>query len=334
MVKASSLTRIVSATGISMLLFAACSKGNSKDPVAIAGTQATTATDTTAVLTSETTAVLSTSPSQATAQMTTETVAQAQVTAPRELITQAAIAFPIKTGQTSNWRAAITELIGPRYAEYEASRTRYGLTRQTTVLQSTPMGDFAVIYMEGPDLDKTTQTMAKSPDQWDIAWRELTTGLHGANFNDPNALRIDEHLVLNTGDLNAAESVGLQPMNFMIPIKPEGAKDLRRRLAQVMTEQPNEYRSARLAIGIDEEKVFLQNTAVGPALIVHWLAKDPAASLAALADSKDPFDLSFFGEFSAQHLVDTGFLKSMLAKNTLIADYPHQAATSETTVTK
>jgi hypothetical protein len=324
-------TRIVSATAFSVLLFAACSKSNTADTSAGAATEATTETagaDTQVPPTAATTvgAIETTAASmqlQSDGQTAATATSEPTDMPPRELLTQAAIAFPIKAGQTNNWREAITELIGPRYAEYQASRTRYGLDRQTTVLQSTPMGDFAVIYMEGPDLDKTTQTMAKSPDTWDIAWRELTTGLHGADFNDPNALRIDEHLVLNTGDLTPDESVGLQPMNFMIPIKPEGAKDLKGRLDQIMTQKATEYRAARRGIGVAEEKVFLQNTAIGPALIVHWLAKDPKVSLSALADSKDPFDTWFFGEFSAQHLVDTAFLKSMLANNTLIADYPH-----------
>jgi hypothetical protein len=239
-------------------------------------------------------------------------------------VTQAAIAFPIAPGQTENWKAALADLIGPRYDEYESSRTRYGLDQQTTTLQSTPMGDFAVIYMEGADLDNTTQVMATSPDDWDVKWRDMTTGLHGTDFNDPNELKIDVHLVLNTGDLTAAQKVGLQPLNFMIPLKDEaGARAMRQRLDEVMTAWGDEYRQSRANIGVAEERVFLEMTAVGPALVVYWEAKDPAASLRTLATSTAPFDVWFANEFYEQHLVDSGFLEQMLSKNVLIADYPH-----------
>jgi hypothetical protein len=255
----------------------------------------------------------------------TSTVASAAAPAAAQPtpVTQAAIAFPIAAGQTENWKAALADLIGPRYSEYQASRARYGLDQQTTTLQSTPMGDFAIIYMEGADLNKTTEVMATSPDTWDVKWRDMTTGLHGADFNDPNALKIDAHLVLNTGDLTAAQKVGLKPLGFMIPLKEDGARDMRQRLDEVLATKGDEYRRSRTKLGIAEEKVFLEKTAIGPALVVYWEAIDPVASLQALAASTDPFDTWFAKEFYNQHLVDSGFLAGMFAKNTLIADFPH-----------
>jgi hypothetical protein len=263
-------------------------------------------------------------PAPVSAWRTTSLAPASPATAERARVTQAAIAFPIAPGQTENWKAALADLIGPRYGEYQASRIRYGLDQQTTTLQSTPMGDFAVIYMEGADLNKTTEVMATSPASWDVKWRDMTTGLHGADFSDPNALRIDVHLVLNTGDLNLEQKVGLKPLGFMIPLKEDGAREMRQRFEDVMASKGDDYRRSRAKLGIAEEKVFLEKTAIGPALVVYWEAKDPVASLQALTTSSDPFDTWFANEFYNQHLVDSGFLAGMFAKNVLIADYPHR----------
>ena len=282
----------------------------------------TTDTPTTLTPTTASTMAVTTVPAAPATTMET-TSAPAPFAAQPTKVTQAAIAFPIAAGQTENWKATLADLIGPRYSEYQASRARYGLDQQTTTLQSTPMGDFAVIYMEGADLDKTTEVMATSPDTWDVRWRDMTTGLHGADFNDPNALKIDVHLVLNTGDLTTAQKVGLKPLGFMIPLKEDGAREMKQRLDDVLATRGDEYRRSRTKLGIAEEKVFLEKTAVGPALVVYWEAKDPVACLQALATSTDPFDTWFTKEFYNQHLVDPGFLEGMIAKNTLIADYPH-----------
>lgn len=318
---------LAAAVAIGITGIAACGS-NSATPV----TQATASTAAAPPKAAETpTTVTTTTVTPATAAPTVPvapsstigtTSAPAPVAAQPAKVTQAAIAFPIAAGQTENWKAALADLIGPRYSEYQTSRTRYGLDQQTTTLQSTPMGDFAIIYMEGADLNTTTELMATSPEPWDVKWRDMTTGLHGADFNDPNALKIDVHLVLNTGDLTATQKVGLKPFGFMIPLKEEGAREMKQRLDDVLATKGDEYRRSRNKLGIAEEKVFLEKTAIGPALVVYWEAQDPIASLQALTASTDPFDTWFANEFYNQHLVDAGFLAGMFAKNTLIADYP------------
>src|ERR1044071_8227343 len=88
--------------------------------------------------------------------------------APGGPVKEIGIAIPIAPGKTEDWRTAIQELTGPRYAEYEASRKRFGLTSQTTFLQRTPMGDFAVIHMTGPDVHASFHAMSESRDKWDV----------------------------------------------------------------------------------------------------------------------------------------------------------------------
>src|SRR4029078_10381450 len=91
---------------------------------------------------------------------------------PQAPLTEVGIAIPIAPGKTEAWRTAIQELTGPRYAEHESSRQRFGLTSQTTFLQWPPMGDFAVIHLAGPDFHASFHAMSHSPDRWDVQWRE------------------------------------------------------------------------------------------------------------------------------------------------------------------
>src|SRR5438445_798554 len=98
------------------------------------------------------------------------------------VLTEVALAIPIRGGQTAAWQGAIVELTGPRYSEYESSRRRMGVTSQTTFLQKTPMGDFALIHLTGPDVHKTFHIMSESQDPWDVRWRQMTQSLHGVDF--------------------------------------------------------------------------------------------------------------------------------------------------------
>jgi hypothetical protein len=84
--------------------------------------------------------------------------------ASQEVLTEAAIAAPIRANRTAAWEAALHELAGPRYEEYRASRTRFGLTSQTTFLQHTPMGDLALIHLTGPDVHRAFHAMSSSRD--------------------------------------------------------------------------------------------------------------------------------------------------------------------------
>jgi len=60
-------------------------------------------------------------------------------------------AAPILAGKTDAWKKAVAEIKGPRKAEYEESRRRLGVTREVASLQSTPQGDFVVVFVEAAD---------------------------------------------------------------------------------------------------------------------------------------------------------------------------------------
>ena len=57
-------------------------------------------------------------------------------------------AAQILPGKLDTWKQFNAELQGARHNEFVASRNRVGITREKVFYQQTPMGDFAVVYVE------------------------------------------------------------------------------------------------------------------------------------------------------------------------------------------
>ena len=54
-----------------------------------------------------------------------------------------------------------------------------------------------------------------------------------------------------------------------------------------------EYEESRRRLGISEEKVWVQRTPIGQALVVYWDTEDPQRTLREIADSQDQVDKRF-----------------------------------------
>jgi hypothetical protein len=236
------------------------------------------------------------------------------------ILTEAAIAIPIAPGKTAAWEAALHDLVGPRYAEYDSSRKRFGLTSQTTFLQQTPMGDFALIHLTGADVRASFHAMSHSQDPWDVRWRELTLGLHGMDFaqGDKVVPKIAPLYAMDSGD-----AAGAVPFMFLAPLAPGGAARLRAAAEALAGPRHDDYVRARARIGVRREAVFLETTALGDAAVFYWLADDPAASLRQLAASADPFDAWLRDEAAAAHPIPLAMIASIASRNVLVAQYPH-----------
>jgi hypothetical protein len=235
-------------------------------------------------------------------------------------LTEAAIAVPIAPGKTAAWRAALEELLGPRYAEYDASRRRYGLTAQTTFLQATPMGDFALIHLRGADVRGSFHAMSSSQDPWDVEWRAMTLDLHGLDFADGTQAtpEIEPAWSMTSDDL-----AGARPFMFLAPLGPDGVAGVRALAAELMGPRHDAYVAARRRLGVRREVAFLESTARGDAVVFYWLADDPQASLAALASSPEPFDAWLRAAAGRAHPLPLATIATIAAGHTLIAQYPH-----------
>jgi hypothetical protein len=233
-------------------------------------------------------------------------------------MTEVGIAIPIAPGKTEAWQQAIVELTGARYAEYASSRKRFGLTSQTTFLQRTPMGDFAVIHMTGPDVHASFHAMSTSDDAWDVKWRELTMNLHGVDFAK------GEKVLPKVVPAFSTDSTPLEGTQFMFlaPLGPDGRQRLTEIAAQLMGPRHDEYVRARKQIGVQREAVFLESTAMGDAAVVYWIADDPVASLDRLATSTNPFDQWLRSEVEQIHPIPLAAIASIARKNVLLGQYP------------
>jgi len=53
------------------------------------------------------------------------------------------------------------------------------------------------------------------------------------------------------------------------------------------------YEASRKRRGISEEKVWIQRTPIGYAIVVYWETEDPQRALREIANSQDEFDKDF-----------------------------------------
>ncbi len=80
---------------------------------------------------------------------------------------------------------------------------------------------------------------------------------------------------------------------FALPILP-GQEEIVRSIGEAVSgEMREEYEESRRRLGISEEKVWVQRTPIGQAIIVYWETEDPQRTLREMADSQDEFDKRF-----------------------------------------
>ena len=96
-------------------------------------------------------------------------------------------AFPVLPGKADAVRALAKEVMGPRRREFDESQARQGVTRETWSLQSTPDGDFVLVWFEAPDIDKVFASLAESTDPLDVWFREQVQGITGVDMADTAA---------------------------------------------------------------------------------------------------------------------------------------------------
>ena len=97
-----------------------------------------------------------------------------------------AFANPVQPGKVQLWKDRVKEMTGPRKAEMAASRKRVGMTNERVWLQHTPMGDFAVVYWEAPDIAKVFEGFMTSQEPFDKWFREkVLVEVHGMDMKNP-----------------------------------------------------------------------------------------------------------------------------------------------------
>jgi hypothetical protein len=92
-------------------------------------------------------------------------------------------ALPIVPGATDADRDEMLACWrGDRADGHRDSRTRHGITREATWIQSTPAGDVAIVLLESDDLAASLFGVATSTDPFDTWFRAHVQAVHGIDL--------------------------------------------------------------------------------------------------------------------------------------------------------
>ncbi len=96
-----------------------------------------------------------------------------------------AFAVPVLPGKVEEHRQLDEELMGSRREEYEESRRRLGIRRESAWHQETPDGTFAVVYIEADDPGAAMAGMGPSEEPFDRWFRERMRDTFGLDLSQP-----------------------------------------------------------------------------------------------------------------------------------------------------
>ncbi len=96
-----------------------------------------------------------------------------------------AFVAPIVPGKAEDHRHLGEELMGTRREEYQASRRRLGIHRESAWHQETPDGLVAVVYIEADDPGAALAGMGSSEEPFDSWFRERVSDIHGIDLTQP-----------------------------------------------------------------------------------------------------------------------------------------------------
>ncbi len=92
-----------------------------------------------------------------------------------------AMVAPILPGKTEQWHRFADELRGPRFRDYSASRRRLGI-RERVFFQSTPLGDLAIVTLEGDDPVHSLMNFASGNDEFTRWFVQQVKEIHGLDL--------------------------------------------------------------------------------------------------------------------------------------------------------
>jgi len=96
-------------------------------------------------------------------------------------------AFPVLPGKAEQARAFAKEVAGARRKEFGESQARISATRETWSLQSTPDGDFMLVWFEAADIEKAFATLAESDEPFDVWFRQQALEVSGVDLASDEA---------------------------------------------------------------------------------------------------------------------------------------------------
>jgi hypothetical protein len=96
------------------------------------------------------------------------------------------LAVPVLPGKTEALQNMYKVLKKEKWNDFVKSEKKTGTEKERNFLQSTPMGDIVIIYLESKDMKKTFESFAASKDSFDVWLKEEFKKITGIDFNRPS----------------------------------------------------------------------------------------------------------------------------------------------------
>jgi hypothetical protein len=92
--------------------------------------------------------------------------------------------LPIVPGKEDLDRETLQQMAapGPGHDAYADARRAHGITREAVWHQRTPMGTFAIVLMEGEDIDAAMGAMISGQDPFNTQFRQFVKEVHGVDL--------------------------------------------------------------------------------------------------------------------------------------------------------
>ncbi|WP_433502739.1 hypothetical protein ACQP04_23560 [Pseudonocardia halophobica] len=93
--------------------------------------------------------------------------------------------MPIPPEKYEEWRDGMSKFSGARRDEYNAARTRQGVTRQGVFVDHTPQGPVEIMVLEADDPERALQLITTSEEPFDVEFREFLMNIFGLDLSKP-----------------------------------------------------------------------------------------------------------------------------------------------------
>ena len=200
--------------------------------------------------------------------------------------------FPVLPGKDAR---VIANELQRRPAEYAESRRKQGVTMERVYLQTTPMGQFVVAYIESTSaFAEASAVLVQSTLDIDKFFIDNVREIHGIDLTAPPPDGPPPETVGAWFDTDVHER--RRGLAFSAPLIP-GKEDQGRAFIQDAFSRPD-MNVSRRALGNNAEVVTVVYTPQGPVSAVYVEGNDPVEANRRFAASALPFDVWFKDELS------------------------------------
>jgi hypothetical protein len=96
-----------------------------------------------------------------------------------------ALVLPILPGKTEVVRKMFRTLKSEKWKDYDRAQRKAGVKKERDFLQSSPMGDMLIVYLEQDDFSKAFSELAASKDPFDVWLKKEVKNATGIDFSQP-----------------------------------------------------------------------------------------------------------------------------------------------------